>query len=64
MTRPASTLASRCKVYEMAALGDLLGFPEIDGCTITGATAADMAITRRADGVFLRSVLRTAQVSL
>ncbi len=63
-TPALSGLASRVRVYEVAALGDAPAFPHLAGCCITGAQVADMAIERRRDGDELLRVLRAAEVSL
>lgn len=64
MKRPL-TLAERVHVYALAALGDVPAFPELAGCTVTGATAADMNLCRAGrDERPMRAVLRAAGVSL
>jgi len=62
--RPIAGLASRVAVYEMAALGDAPGRPDLPGCEISGATIAAMAVERRRDGDRIREVLSAAGVSL
>ena len=64
MSARLTGLADRIRVYEVAALGAAPAFPELVGCAIDGATAADMAITRRRGGAELRRVLRLAEGSL
>lgn len=62
--RSSAGLASRVAVYEMAALGEQPGRPDLPGCEISGATIAAMAVERRRDGDRLCEVLRVAEVSL
>lgn len=61
---PTTTLADRVCVYDAAARGDEPALRQYPDCGVTSATAADMAITRRRDGAYLRTVLRLAGVSL
>lgn len=65
--RPAdriSTLVGRAAIYEFAALGGALAYPELDGCPIDGSTAARIALSERRDAATIRAVLALAGVSL